>query len=123
MDAAAELALQRAAGGRADGLDHLPAGAHDDALLRLALHPDQRAYDDLVRTRPLELLDEHLHRVWQLMKGPPDGGLAHQLRDQQLRRLVAGAALMEEKRRLGHLSGQMLEQSLHACTGTSRDRK
>src|SRR5437868_4376108 len=100
MDAAAELALQRAARSRTDGLDHLPAGAHDDALLRLALHPDQRAHDDLVRTRPLELLDEHLDRVWQLVEGPPDGGLAHQLGDQQLGRLIASAALVEEKRRL-----------------------
>src|SRR5689334_14130697 len=56
VDAGAELALQLLAGGRADRLDHAPAGADQDALLRLGLDPDDRAHGDQVRAPLLDLL-------------------------------------------------------------------
>src|SRR3954466_7222805 len=59
VHAAAELALELLARGGPDRLDHPPAGADQDPLLRLRLDPHERA-DDRDLAAVLDLVDLHL---------------------------------------------------------------
>src|SRR5436190_13754793 len=61
VHARAELALELLARRRADRLDHPPAGADQDPLLRLGLDPDERA-DDRDLAAVVDLVDLDLDR-------------------------------------------------------------
>src|SRR5689334_24051337 len=81
VHAGAELALELAAGRRADLLDHPAAGADQDALLGLGLDPDQRAHAREV-VEALDVVDHHLDGVRDLLKGAAQHLLADQLGQQ-----------------------------------------
>src|SRR3954449_10503808 len=79
VHAAAKLALELLARGRADRLDHPAAGADQDALLRLGLDPDEGA-DDRDLAAVVDLVDLHLDRVRDLLERAAQHLLADELR-------------------------------------------
>src|ERR1022692_1481054 len=79
---AAKLTLDLLARGRADGLDHAPSSADDDALLGLGLDPDQSPDTRKSLARAFDLFHDRLDRVRQLLKSAPNRRLANQLGQQ-----------------------------------------
>ena len=85
-----------------DRLDHPPAGADQDALLRLGLDPHERAHEGQAVLALLDLVDHDLDGVRDLLEGAPQHLLAHELGQQHLARLVGALLGREEERALGH---------------------
>src|SRR6478752_4977093 len=75
VHAPAELALELLACGRPDGLDHPPARADQDPLLRLGLDPHERP-DDRDVAAIVDLVDLDLDRVRDLLEGAAQDLLA-----------------------------------------------
>src|SRR4029079_9437694 len=92
-----QLARELAARGRPDGLDHLAAGADEDALLGLRLDPDERADDREVDADVLDVLDDHLDGVRDLLERPPQHLLADELGQMHLEWLVPRVLIREEE--------------------------
>ena len=85
VHARAELALELAPRGGADRLDHPPAGADEDALLRLGLDPHAARGPTVRSSRALlELLDDDLDGVRDLLEGAPQDLLADELGEQHV---------------------------------------
>ena len=76
MDLGAEVALELFAGGGADGADHLAAGADEDALLGLGLHPGLGEDDGQALALGVDLLDDDLDGVRDLLERPAQDLLA-----------------------------------------------
>src|SRR5205085_7685769 len=97
-----ELALELAARGDADGLDHAPALADHDSLLRRGLDPDQRADHREPVARLVDVVEDDLYGVRELLEGPAQDGLADELGEQNTQRLIGARALLEEERSWRH---------------------
>ena len=78
----------RAASSHADRLDHAPAAADQDALLRLGLDQHARASTRNLPSLLLDVLDLDLDRVRNLLAGADQDLLAHQLGQQHRLGLV-----------------------------------
>jgi hypothetical protein len=79
VDSGAELSLDRAAGRRANRLDHAPAGADQDALLRLGFGEDHAVDPDQLGLLPIDRFDLDLDRVGKLLPSAREHLLADQL--------------------------------------------
>src|SRR4051812_28192937 len=89
VDPGPEVALELLARGGPDRADHLAAGADEDALLRLGLHPRAGVDDREVVARVVDLLDDDLDRVRDLLEGPAQDLLADELGEVHVGRQVA----------------------------------
>ena len=75
-----------------------PAGADEDALLALGLDPHERADHGQAVVALLEVVDDDLDGVRDLLEGPPQDLLAHELGQQHVLADVRAVLRREEER-------------------------
>ena len=120
---AAELALDRAPRAGPDRLDHAPAGADQDALLRLGLDQHHRLEPNQIRRCCSIVLDLDLDRVRHLLTRPGQDLLAYQLGEHHRLGLIRALTRLEVERALGQQRDEVVEQLVHAAARAGRDRE
>src|SRR6267142_513090 len=120
----AEERLQLTARVGADALEHGPALADQDPLLRLLLDEDGGADVQPLGSLVLdEILDAHGHRVWHFLVREVEDLLAHDLGDVERLGLVARRVGGEERWMLGQRAHEELEQAVTVGAVGGRDRQ
>ena len=100
---------------------HLPAFAHDDAFLTVALHPDDRVYRQPAAILQV-LLDLYGEAVWQLVAQVDRESLAYDFRGVEFRAAIGLHFSREQRRRFRQEIANAAYQHVQVIPFLRRDR-